>query len=63
MGRIVGDMDRAEAMRQRIDLYRQYLREGVSAELAAVYLREIAAAEAELKAIDSQGRPPPDARK
>lgn len=56
-------MDRAEAMRQRIDLYRQYLREGVSAELAAVYLREIAAAEAELKAIDSQGRPPPDARK
>ena len=41
-------IDRAEALRRRIALYRNYLRGGVSAGLAAEYLREIAAAEAEL---------------
>lgn len=55
-------MDRTETLRRRIGLYRQYLREGVSAELAALYLREIAAAEAELAAIAGQD-PPTDRRR
>jgi hypothetical protein len=33
---------------RRVALYRRYLGEGVSAELAIVYLREIAEVEAEL---------------
>jgi hypothetical protein len=37
-----------ELLRRRIALYRRYLREGVEAELAADYLRTIAADEAAL---------------
>jgi hypothetical protein len=49
--------DRADMLRHRVALYRRYLAEGVSAELAIVYLREIAAAEAELAGIAGQGKP------
>lgn len=38
----------ADVLRRRIALYRNYLREGVSANLAKQYLKEIAAAEAAL---------------
>jgi len=37
--------DKAAALRQRIALYRSYLREGVSANVARQYLKEITAAE------------------
>lgn len=46
--------ERAEILRHRIALYRQYLAEGVEAELAQHYLREIAGAEAELAAIEKE---------
>jgi hypothetical protein len=51
----------AEALRRRIALYRRYLREGVEGDLAAEYLRTIAADEASLAAIgrkDKELRPP-----
>jgi len=37
-----------DKLRQRIALYRRYLREGVDGDLSAVYLEEITKAEAEL---------------
>ena len=40
--------DRTELLRQRIALYRRYLREGVDGRLAFEYLRLIAEEEAEL---------------
>jgi len=40
--------DKADVLRQRIALYRSYLREGVSASLARQFLAKIAAAETEL---------------
>ena len=46
---------RADMLRHRVALYRRYLAEGVSAELAIVYLREIAEAEAELAGMGGQG--------
>jgi hypothetical protein len=49
--------DRADMLRHRVALYRRYLAEGVSAELAIVYLREIAEAEAELAGIVGQSLP------
>jgi hypothetical protein len=48
---------RADMLRHRVALYRRYLAEGVCAELAIVYLREIAEAEAELAGIAGQGEP------
>jgi hypothetical protein len=45
----------AANLRRKIELYRRYLREGVAAPLAAEYLCEIAAAEAELGRITGQG--------
>lgn len=39
---------KADALRRRIALYRGYLREGVNANLAREYLKEIAKAEAAL---------------
>lgn len=41
----------AERLRRRIALYRRYLREGVEGELAAEYLKTIAADEAALVAL------------
>jgi hypothetical protein len=49
--------DHADRLRRRVALYRRYLAEGVSAELAVVYLREIAEAEAELAGMGGQGEP------
>jgi hypothetical protein len=43
--------ERAELLRRRIELYRRHLREGVDVVLAAEYLREIVATEAELQEI------------
>jgi hypothetical protein len=40
---------RAEGLRRIIALYRGYLAEGVSSELAKIYLTTITAAEAELR--------------
>lgn len=42
-------------LRRRIALYRRYLSEGVDAELARIYLHEIAVAEAELARHEKQG--------
>jgi hypothetical protein len=47
--------DRAQTLQRRIALYRRYLREGVDANLASEYLREIAEAEAELEQITGRG--------
>lgn len=46
--------ERAEILRRRIALYRRYLAEGVEAELAQHYLREIVSTEAELAAIEKE---------
>lgn len=55
--------DRAETLRRRIALYRRYLEEGVSADLASQYLRQIMAAKLELEGITGEKRhqPPPSA--
>ena len=50
---------RAEILRRRIALYRQYLRQGVASELATQYLREIIAAERELERISDDNKGPP----
>lgn len=42
------DSEIAESLRRRIALYRQYLKDGVDAEIAADYLKTIAADEATL---------------
>ena len=44
--------DRGELLRQRIALYRRYLREGVEGALALEYLRQITEDEAELNRIE-----------
>lgn len=44
-------LETEEILRRRIALYRRYLREGVDGELAAEYLKTIAADEAALAAI------------
>jgi hypothetical protein len=46
--------ERAEILRRRIALYRRHLAEGVEAELAHHYLREIVSAESELAAIEKE---------
>jgi hypothetical protein len=46
---------KAETLRQRIALYRGYLRNGVNASLAREYLKEIAKAEAALAALVESG--------
>jgi len=51
------DNQRSESLRRKIDLYRKYLAEGVDDTLGRRYLREIAAAEAELRALKN---PPKD---
>lgn len=43
-------MSRAEQLRRKIALYREYLSEGVSGERAVAYLREIKQLEVELEA-------------
>jgi hypothetical protein len=43
--------ERADTLRRRIALYRRYLAEGIDADLAQTYLRELAEAEAELSEI------------
>ncbi len=48
--------NRADTLRRRIGLYRTYLVEGVSAELAEIFLREIVEAEAELQRIGADCR-------
>ncbi len=48
--------DRAETLRRRIALYRRYLSEGVDAELAQWYLRQIVEAEAELANLEGEKR-------
>lgn len=45
-----------DALRRRIALYRRYLREGVEGELAAEYLKTIAADEAALAALEGKRR-------
>jgi hypothetical protein len=50
---------RAELLRRRITLYREYLRQGVASELASQYLREIIAGERELERISDDRRCPP----
>jgi hypothetical protein len=47
------DDDRTTVLRHRIETLRRYLAEGVTAEIATLYLQEIARAEAELALIDS----------
>lgn len=49
--------DRATVLRRRIDLYREYLRQGVDADRAREYLRQILAAEAELECMSEQSKP------
>ncbi len=46
----------ADTLRRRVALYRRYLREGVEVELAAEYLKTIAADEAELAAIEGASK-------
>lgn len=48
--------ERAETLRRRIALYRRYLAEGVEADLARQYLRDIAHMEAELSQIEKDER-------
>lgn len=49
-------MDETETLRRRIALYRHYLEEGVSADLASKYLRELCSAEQELERITGEKR-------
>jgi len=49
--------DTIERLRRRIALYRRYLREGVEGELAADYLKTIAADEAALAALARDDKP------
>jgi hypothetical protein len=52
---------KAEMLRQRIALYRGYLRDGVDASLARAYLKEIARAETALAAlVDNHEKRPND---
>jgi hypothetical protein len=44
--------ERANALRKRIALYRRYLVEGVDADLALQYLRDLRVAEVELAEIE-----------
>ena len=46
--------DQATQLHRRIERYRSYLREGLNAGLASVYLKQIAADEAELKRIAAE---------
>jgi hypothetical protein len=48
--------DRSTMLRRRIDLYRRYLREGLNADQAMVYLDQLQRDEAELKSILDEGR-------
>ena len=50
------DDDRTIVLGHRIETLRRYLAEGVMAEIAALYLQEIARAEAELALIASPSR-------
>ena len=43
--------EHAESLRRRIALYRRYLAEGLDADLARIYLGELADADAELSEI------------
>jgi hypothetical protein len=43
---------KAQALRRKIAILRDYLREGVDLDLASMYLRDIAVAEAELKRLE-----------
>ena len=47
---------KADALRRRIALYRGYLREGVNANLARQYLKEIAKAEAALATLGEHNK-------
>jgi hypothetical protein len=46
-------IDRADALRRLIALYRRYMAEGADTDLAWQYLHEIATAEAELGCIEN----------
>ena len=48
--------DRLELLHRRISLYRHYLRDGVPAPQAALYLKQIQRDETELKALVDEGR-------
>ncbi|HTQ33409.1 MAG TPA: hypothetical protein VMI30_04515 [Stellaceae bacterium] len=52
--RLVVSMDRINALRARIALYRRYMREGVSSDEASRYLRQIKQDEAELTALTAK---------
>jgi hypothetical protein len=47
--------DRAKLLHRRITLYRHYLRDGVPAPQAALYLKQIQRDETELKVIADEG--------
>ena len=58
VGKMIAEPAEGEAiLRQRIALYRHYLRVGVDAALAVEYLRQIAEDEAELAAIEAKDPP------
>lgn len=48
----MSDSEIAESLRRRIAIYRQYLKDGVDAEIAADYLKTISADEAALARIE-----------
>ena len=52
--RLVVTMDRINALRARIALYRRYMREGVLSDEAARYLKQIRQDEAELVVLASK---------
>ena len=48
-------MDNPDGIRRQIELYRQYLAEGVDSERAAFYLREIKRLRTELDLLETDG--------
>lgn len=50
--RYLPGVNRADELRRKLALYRGYLAKGVEAELASIYLREIARLKAELKQLE-----------
>lgn len=47
-------MNRAQKVRRKLALYREYLANGAESELARIYLREITRLEAELSQLESE---------
>lgn len=55
-GGIDGRESPAQQLRRKIELYRRYLSEGVDADIAEIYLRELASAEEALSSADKWSR-------